>query len=299
MKTFLQTSTDYTTISNDDSASNLALGKSLINECIHKVLSSQDWNFNKSVKSLTSVASQQDYSTPVNCLKVDYVKITANNLIYMPKQIRSWESWNTLNHSVVASDIPQYWYYNSITQKVSIFPVPSSTAQTIEIGFTKKIRDLSVANYTIGSVGATADGVVFTGSGTTFTAQMVGRALQTSGTNTETDGLWFDISGFTDTTHLTVRQSVPATVTTASYIIAEMIPFLDGFEGIPLYYALMHYFQFREGDKQKASVYERLYLSGTEEMKKRDNQTVDGIFFKEKDVMVQDPNRNPWGITIS
>lgn len=299
MKTFVQASTDFTTISNDDSAANLALGKSLMNECIHRVLSIQDWNFNKDSKNITSVASQQDYNVPVNCLKIDFVKITSGGLVYMPKQIRDYKNWCIINHTTINSDIPQYWYFNERTQKVGIFPIPTSTAETIEITFTKKVRDLSVVNYTTGTVSATLDAIIFTGAGTTFNAQMVGRAIQTSGTNTATDGLWFDITTFTSTTSISVKQSIPATVSGASYIIAEMVPFLDGFEDIPLYYALMHYFQYREGDKTKANLYQNLYLQGIIDMKKRDNPTVDHIFEKETLFDVRNPNYDPFAITIS
>lgn len=300
MRTFTQTYTDYTTLCNDASANNVTLGKALINRCCHNILAMSDWNFNKASKTYASVANQQDYDPPYNMEKMEYVNVTYGGITYTPDEIKSGKDWTILNRIVVNSDVPQYWYFSNRTNKIGIFPIPSSNGNVIKAGFTKKIKDMGSADYVIGTITTTANSTTITGAGTAWTADMVGRYIQIVGatvSNTPMDGYWFEIVTVTNATTLVVKQSPPNSGTLLNYQISELIPLPDGFEDIPLYFALAEYYGKREKDPRSMK-YQTLYQNRIDEMFKRDSRTVNDIMEKQvKPIGVQDVNRYPMNLS--
>lgn len=285
-KTFNQGATDYTTISNDDSAANLTLGKSLMNQCIHTVLSMADWTFNRGTKTYDTVASQQYYSPPSDMKRVDYVNVTVDDVTYTPKEIKTDREWDILNEVSVEGDVPEYWFISNSTQKIGLFPIPSSAGNTITVGYTKKIKDLSVADYTTGTISGTVDTVALTGAGgATFSSAMVGRSIQI-------DGFWYLITAVPTAATLTVRETLKATYSGETFTISELIPFPDGFEDIPLWYALSKYYLMRE-KTPLATSYNSLYVNSVDEMLRRDARSVIGLVEKQTPVKQVDPNMYP------
>jgi len=284
-------------MANDSSTDALTLAKTLINDCVHKVLSLSDWNFNKDSKTYTSVASQQDYDTPYNASKIDWVRIYMGGIYYTPREIKGGTLWQNINYVAVYSDVPQLYHIHNSSRKISIYPIPSSTAQTIKIGYFKKVRDLSVADYTTGTITTVANDNTILGAGTAWNDKMAGRWIKITSTSSVIGDMWFEIVSVTDTTHLEIRENMPAAVAGASYTIAEMIPFMDGFEDITLWYAMDKYLQMRE-KPTLAREFERMWTESLDEMKHRDLRSSDDILDKETPVGIIDPNANPWGIEI-
>lgn len=299
MKSFYQTYTDCQNITKDSSTDTLALFKTWINDCCHKVLSLSDWNFNKGSKSYTSVAQQQGYDKPYNAAKISYVRIYMGGVYYTPKEIKSGTLWQQINYVPVYSDVPQLWNVSNRTGKINIYPIPSSTAQTIKIGYTKRIRDLSVADYTTGTVTTVANDNTITGAGgATWVNKMAGRYIKITSTSEVIGDMWFEIDSVVPATPtLEIKENIPVAVAGASYNIAEMIPFMDGFEDIAQFYALDKFYQMREMPVM-AREYERMYNEALDEMMNRDQRSADGVLEKETPVQILDPNANPWAIQI-
>ena len=298
MKSFTEVYTNFQNTTKDSSSDTLTLCKMWINDCVHKVLSLSDWNFNKDSKTYTSVASQQTYDTPYNAAKIDYVRITSGGVVYTPNEIKSGTLWQNINYVPVYSDVPQLWNVSNRSRKIGIYPIPSSTAETIKIGYTKKVRDLSVADYTTGTVTCVADDNTITGTLTVWNNRMVGRYIKITSATEVVGDMWLEIvSVAADGLHLEVRENVPSSVAGAAYVIAEIIPFMEGFEDISLWYALDKFYQMKEMPVQ-AREYERFYKDSLDDMLHRDNRSCDDILTKETPVQIIDPNANPWGIQI-
>lgn len=297
-KTFAQTHADYGTISSDSSAANITLGKSFINTCIHKVIAMRDWNFNRATDDKDSVADQQGYDLRQDVNKMDYLYVYTGSIWYAPIEVKTDQEWRILNRTVITSDIPQFWFQNNETRQVEIFPVPASAGNTIRMGFTKRLADLSVADYTTGTVTTVADDATITGSGTTWLDNMVGMYFSVNGTNTQLDNIWMKVESFTSTTSLELQQSPNAAVSGASYTIAQMIPFPDGFEDIPLNYALWQYYKKRRR-RADAGDYKKDYEDGVADMLSRDLRTANDLMVKQYPIYQSDPNRNPYSMEIS
>jgi hypothetical protein len=265
---------------------------------IHRVLGRGDWNFNKDRKDYTTVAQSQYFDPPYNADKIEYANVYSNLIWYVPKELRSGSYWRVLNRTEVYSDIPQYWNISTRTRKIGLYPIPATAGNTVRIGFTKKIRDLSVADYTTGTVTTTANSTTITGAGTTFTPRMVGEWIKITSTTTVLGDMWLEINGYTSATVITVRESVPVAVAGASFTIAELIPFPDGFEDIPLWFALDKYYQMRE-KPTLGREYERMWKEALDELERRDIRSATGILEKQTPIKPIDPNTDPWAIDIT
>lgn len=125
----------------------------------------------------------------------------------------------------------------------------------ITVTYKKSVKDLSTADYTTGTITITSGSTVVTGSGTTFTALMVGRYLKT------TDGFWYKIVSFTSTTVIGLERAYSSSVSGASYTIGEMSALPDAYQDLPVYYAASQYWYVNDG-VQRAREYERLFLEG-------------------------------------
>lgn len=71
--------------------------------------------------------------------------------------------------------------------------------------------------YSTGTVAISNDGTTVTGTGTTFTSGMVGRSILL-------EDFWYEITAFTDTTHITIgRNYMGTTLSGATYMIATTV----------------------------------------------------------------------------
>jgi hypothetical protein len=260
-------------------------------------LSLSDWNFNKSYKAYTTAASQKEFEKPYNAAKITRVYVYTGGVWYVPKEIKSDTLWQKINYVTVTADVPNFWFVNNETGNIEIYPTHSSAGDTVRIYFTKRVRDLSVADYTTGTLTTVVNDQTITGAGTTWVGRMVGRWLKITSTVEDIGDMWFEIESVTDTTHLEIKENMPVALAGASYTIAEMIPFMDGFENIAYCYALDKFYQMKEMVVM-AREYERAWKEAQIEMGLRDQRSSDGVLEQQTPVSLIDPNTNPWGITI-
>lgn len=295
MKTFTEIKTDFANKSHD---SNYDPTQDL-NDAIHYVMSLADWNFNKDSVSYTSVASQQDYPRPAVAAKIRYMNVFTGNQWYTPTEIKDGKLWRQLNYTQNNfADQPQYWFTSNNSLKCSLFPIPTNAGNTINIGYTKRLINLGVADYSTGSVSATAGATTITGSITTaFNAAMAGSYITVSATNSGIDGLWFEILSVTDAHTLVVKQQIPVALSGASYTVAQMVPFMDGFEDIALYRALDRYYRVRELESM-ADAYKKDWETMLDEMKTRDFRSSDELVKKQRPVEIINSNLNQWSINL-
>jgi hypothetical protein len=277
----------------------LALFKTWINDSIHKVLSLSDWNFNRSYRDYTTSANQKEFEKPYNAAKITNVRVYTGGVYYTPKEVKSDKLWEQINYVATYSDVPSFWHYNDETSNIELYPTHTSASDTVRIYFTKRTRDLSVADYTTGTVTTVANDQTITGAGgATWVLKMEGRDIKITDTSNVIGSMWFEIESVVPATStLEIKENMPVASAGASYTIAEMIPFMDGFEDIALWYALDNFYQMREMPVM-AREYERKWNGAISEMMGRDQKSADGVLVQEEPVEILDCNVNPWCITI-
>lgn len=170
----------YGALSQNNSAQNLTLGGSLINEEHKKLL--QEYFFNERSFTITTVAGQQFYNLPYNYSKLKTGTLTIGNLRWTPTEIlsrRDWDQLNTINN--YASNIPNNFYIWNM--QFGLWPVPSSTGNIITFNYQIRVPDLTFTDYSVGTLSATNTG------GVTSTINLFGGSTTyTNNTNVATTG---------------------------------------------------------------------------------------------------------------
>src|SRR3990167_1189098 len=169
-------------------------------------------------KTASTVADQVYYHYPPDVVDIENVQVTVNSVDYPLETINSQSVWNWLNSLTIhTSAIPQFVFPRR--DDFGIWPTPQAV-YTITFDYHLRDRNLTVADYTTGTVTVTEDSATVTGSSTTFTANMVGRWFQVT-TNTA-DSYWYRITSYTSATVITLESVYEgASGSSLSYKIIE------------------------------------------------------------------------------
>ena len=153
-------------------------------------------------KTASTVVDKVYYHYPPDVVDIENVQVTVNSVKYPLETVHSQSVWNWLNSlTIQTSAIPQFVFPRR--DDFGIWPTPQD-AYTITFDYHMRDRNLTVADYTTGTVTVTQNSATITGSGTTFTANMVGRWFQVT-TNT-LDSYWYRISAYTSATVITLES---------------------------------------------------------------------------------------------
>jgi hypothetical protein len=191
----------------------------------------------------------QAYPIPATVSKIKNDTITVGQLVYTPAPVQSIQEWTMLNALPYTSDIPNYFYiYNS---QVMFWPIPSTTGNVITFNYKGRVPDLSIADYTTGTLSSIAAGdTQVTGVGTTWSAiaptgvdvgflNLFLKITPPSG-----DGIWYPIQRFESTTSLTLLtpiQNAPS-ATAAAYVIGQLPVLQEDFHDMLVFGALKLYY---------------------------------------------------------
>lgn len=263
----------YGSYTQDTSSANLTHGDTLINLAIREILGKSEWDFMEKTTTMNTVASQQFYELPADydtLINGPYV-IVGNNR-YKPKECPSRDFWDHLNmQENWSSDYPE-WYF-VFGGQLGLFPTPNtSISNGLVIPYKRGFSDLSIADYTTGTVDIITNGdETVTGSGTTWTSPMVGRFLRITPSNTAAssgDGLWYEIESRTSATVLELKKPYLGTSLTtgaaAAYTIGQMSPLPETYHELPILKAAEKYW----GPKsdQRAKDFKQQYMELLQQM---------------------------------
>lgn len=247
-------------LTNNNESSNLTFGDTLINNNIRTIVSSRHFTFRENSGTKTTGASQQFYTLPYDFLKLISVKVTVSSTDYTPKEAPSQEFWNKLNMSSVTSNIPE-WYY-VFNGQLGLYPKPSTAGNTITYYYERAVRDLSIADYTTGTI-LTASATAITGIGNmSWTSQMAGRYLNITLSNTTNtgDGYWYEVDSVTNTANIVLKRTYGGTAISAgaaAYTIGQTSILPEDYQALPIYKSAEQYWTLY-GDTAKAQLYKGL-----------------------------------------
>lgn len=249
----------YQELTKNSSSGNQTLGAELINDGHRELIAQKDFAFLHRLRTLSSVASQQFYPLPYDIDLVESVTYTDGTTVYTPKLVHSREEWDLINAQSYTSDTPIYAYvYDG---KLGLYPTPATSSNTISVNGKVRVPDLSEADYTTGTITTAPNGdETITGSGTTFTASMVGRYLRIPVAQGG-DGIWYEIASVTSTTVLELVRKYGGTSISggsATYAIGQMPIVPENFHIAPVHYAASVYWD-REGDARRATRHEKRF----------------------------------------
>ena len=222
----------------------------------------KDWPFLTRNRTVTTTASTQFTTLPYDCDLVREISVipTGDTTRYTPVEVTSREDWDRLNLTTFTSNTPEYYFIQGGT--VGLWPTPTSTGNTIYVQQKTRVIDLSVADYTTGTITSIANGgTAVVGSGTTWTANMVGRYIRFTYLDAANsgDGQWYEISAVPTATTITLVRAYGGTsiaAATAAYTIGQMPLLPEAFQNMPWMWAAGDYWS-KEDDKRAKSFLDR------------------------------------------
>lgn len=274
-----------------------------------------DWWWLEDTDTQSTVASQQGYQIPNKFRKLIDVYTTVGTTIYTPTPVFSANKWKIILASQLGeSDTPLFYYQEG--NKILFAPTPSSTAGTITMRGRLNIIDSSKADYTTGTVITTVVGdETVVGSGTTWTAGMVGSYIKIDDANgaNEGDNQWYEIASRTSDTELELVKGYEGTAITAgsaTYTIAQVSPIPEAYHFAPIYRATAIFTSINDPlHPNTADRWWRLYDGGNEiglsqtvgglvgQMLQSEGGTIEGNYISPDSVNIIDINNFPENLT--
>lgn len=315
MKTFTTLKSFYQTLTKNTSSENQSLGTININDSLRTIASIRNgkWKWLETVESVATEANVQAYPVPNKIRKISdiYIQVGsgATAMIYPVIVIYDPFQWKwVLASKLGIADYPRYVYVQNDTMYFS--PYPSTSGNTIYIRGRVDVADLTIEDYTTGSIVTATNGdETITGTGTTWTAQFADLYLRiTRSTTANTgDGFWYKIASRTSNTVLELEKPYQGTsivAGTAAYTIGQVSPIPEAYDMAPVYRAVAMYWDI-QGETSMAERYWKLYDGGYEagnadsvggllgQMLEESGATVEGPYISPQDIYYRrDPN-NP------
>ncbi len=221
--------------------------------------------FTSVMTTAIGVGGVQFYRLPPNYSKLKDVTITVGNLKWTLNEVRTREDWDRLNVFPYYADIPQsYFIYpgGDRSGMLGIWPIPSTTGNTITFNYKFRIPDLSIADYATGTVSVSNNGTTITGSGTSWTPTTnVGnesRWIQIA--QTKGDNLWYQVASVDSATQITLYQPYQGiAVSGGSYILGQMPIIAEDFQDMLVWKPLVYYFSSIVDNPKKAAEFQAMY----------------------------------------
>lgn len=147
---------------------------------------------NQSPQTASTVAGQQFYSYPVGIVSVAGITVTIGSVQYVLDPVYGQRQWDLLNAlQIQPTAIPQFFFAREYD--FGIWPIPQASDYTITFNGFNRDRDLTVADYTTGTIAVSAGSTTLTGTSTTFTPSMVGRWFTVTDTSNTGQGYWYQV----------------------------------------------------------------------------------------------------------
>ena len=277
-KTFTQLrnlAAKYCNVNTSDTAA-MTLIDSNVNDSIRTICNLQGGKlrFLESTKDMVTVANQEGYQIPNKFRKLIDIYIysddgsSTTSTIYSPEVVFDPTKWKLIKqYRLGTQDVPYFVYVENT--KYYIQPIPASSGNKITLRGRLDTRDLTIADYTTGAIVSVANqGTAVVGSGTTWTADMVGRYIQITETTAANggDGFWYEIGAFTDATHITLTKPYEGTAISAgsaAYTIGQCSVVPSAYDVGIVYRATALYWH-NQNDLVRAKTYWLLYDGGME-----------------------------------
>lgn len=170
MLTFSSYQSRFTDLSQNNSVQNQTRGMQLINDSIRYL--TQKFYFNEQQYQTLTVANQQVYTLPFDAKDIINETVLVGGILWQPLDAPNRQFWDSLNTIPFYSDFPQFSYRFKANQ-IQLFPIPTSNNDPLQINYKRRIKDLSVADYTTGTISLTqwkSGGIVFTANSSTLAA---------------------------------------------------------------------------------------------------------------------------------
>lgn len=211
-------------------------------------------------RTFSTVADQIYYHYPPGLMSLESVTIDLTGFSRPLKVIHSQKKWDELQEVETSGDFAQYIFPRQ--SDFGIWPTPSAVRTGTVVGNFIPQR-LSVPDYSVGTVTIAQNSQTVTGSLTEFTPAMVGRWIVETNSDGEDIGNFYRLSGFTDSTTMTLETFFEESSLSGSTFKIAQSPELpeELHEYIP-YRAAAAYYRGSRRDAARAQSYMNYFYTG-------------------------------------
>lgn len=268
MKSYTTLTTQFGTLSQNSTAANLALGAQLINDSLRYLQAMFFQNEASYSVPNGTTAGVQVYQVPFNIKDIITITITTvsqsgSTIRYTLTEAPTRTFWDKLNVVQYQSDVPQFFF--RYADLINIFPIPATSGNTVTVNYTRRIKDLSQADYSTGTLTVSNGNPNITGSGTTWGTFYNGcwlRIPEPGG-----DGEWYQILNVGSATNLSLFNNYNGVSgNTLGYTIGEMPLLPEDYQDLAVYKSLHVYFTTRVPDPNRAQLFLKMYEDGYERL---------------------------------
>lgn len=218
-----------------------------------------------SATAALAVGGIQFYPAPPNYSKLKTVTITVGNLKWTPTEILTREEWDKLNVFPYYADIPANYFIfpgGDRGAQIGIWPIPSTTGNLITYNYKFRVPDLSIADYSAGTVIVTNGSTSVTGAGTAFAIttniQNESRWIQIA--QPKGDNLWYQVASVDSATGITLLTPYQGiTVSGGNYVLGQMPLLMEDFQDMLIWKPLMFYYSTIAENTEKFKEFSSLY----------------------------------------
>lgn len=302
MRTFSEIQTDIGDEFNETDTGRI---QRLVNRAVKNIRAETGWNWDEKVDTALTVASQQEYTLPVDVRMLKSVQVTVGSVVYTLRPIFAQDQWDRLTDGVTAtttSDIGEYFFFDKLNRgQIKIWPTPSSSGNTITYKYHTQQRHLDSADFidkSTGTASISSGAMQVTGVTTAFAATDVGRYIRF-----DDDGFWYKITGFTSTTVIDIdRDFEGATVSSSNFLIGTLPDIPSEGDELIDFWVLTRLWRKREDfsvSGGKATAYETRYDDGIKKLRMIVKMLVDdaNVTVIDPDVAPMNPNNFPTGLS--
>jgi len=237
-----------------------------------KVLAAMQREYNRKERYTDLKDGQQYYQLPEDGQKLKEVVASTGSGWYPPlEQIADEHSWLMINMTRTTG-MPTHYFIKGYDQ-LGLYPTPSSTVEDgLMLVFSPKHVQMTQEDYKTGTVIVTENSQTVTGSGTNFTANMVGQWFQTTDGS---DGNWYKISEVDSATSLTLDNFYQGlSGGTKTYRIGQVVDLPEEFAEAPSDFACYRHY-LKRGDKVKSDMFDALFTTAIDQIKEQYATTTD------------------------
>lgn len=237
-----------------------------INLALRKFKNSSRRYWTRKEVTTNLVAGQQFYTFPEDMVRVTTVRASSGSLTLPVTMIDSEELWNRINLiPAMTVGIPTQGFIRG-RNEIGLYPIPSAnTTAGLIVSYESRMKDMTLDDNTAITLNVTNNSNIIVAASGTFNTNMVGMWVSVTDGS---DGNWYQIVGYTDTTHMTLENYYQGpTESGVASIIAQVPDIPEDYHQALVDYACYRYFLKRK-DKETAGDYKSLYQDSLDDYKK-------------------------------
>jgi hypothetical protein len=208
-----------------------------------------------------TIVNTQYYPYPAGIVNFETVIVTVGSISYPMTVINNQFTWDSLNSiPFQPTTFPRFVFPR--LDDYGIWPIPQGV-YPITFNYHFRDRNLSVADYTGGTVTVTSASAIVTGSGTTFTPAMVGRWFSVTDPTEPGQGFWYRVLSYQSATQITLYRSWQGTTGSGfTYVIGETPELPEELHIALVHGATADFFSNIKNDEATAGRWENRFWTG-------------------------------------